>query len=131
MKMVTDKLYCVDFPAEHWDCCLTCDKFCSPNLAGKGGTHILHDLVTWKCSISYLHIFKKKPKLSSNGNRFFIIFFSLGLFMVQLYGEDVLLVGKTFFCLNTFQVSENYFVRKMFDLLQLLILQVKSQYLVY
>ena len=129
--MVTDKLYCVDLLAEHWDCCLTCDKFYSPNSAVKGGTHILHDLVTCKCSISYLHIFIKTPKLSSNGNRFFIIFFSHGLFMVQLYGEDILLVGKTFFCFNTFQVSENYFVRKMFDLPQLLILQVKSQYLVY
>ena len=45
--------------------------------------------------------------------------------MVEICREDILLIGKTFFCLNTFQFSENSFVRKMFDLLLLLILQLK------
>ena len=59
-----------------------------------------------------------------------MIFFLLSLFMVQMCGEDILLVRNTFFCLNKIQLSENSFVRKMFDLLQLLISLVQSQYLV-
>ena len=124
--MVTDKLYCVDLLAEPQDFWLTCDIIYSLNSTVKDGTHILR-----KCSICYFRIFIKKPKLSSNENRFVMIFFSLCLFMFQLCREYILLVGKTFFCLNTFQLSENSFVRKMFDLPQLLILLVKSQYMVY
>ena len=59
-----------------------------------------------------------------------MIIFLFGLFMVQMIHEDIQLIGKTFFCLNMFQLSENSFVRKMLDLPRLLILQVKSQYLV-
>ena len=46
-----------------------------------------------------------------------MIVFSLGLLIVQMCREDILLVGTTFFCLNTFQFSEN-------SLHQLLISQV-------
>ena len=51
--------------------------------------------------------------------------------MVQMRHEDIMLARKIFFHLNTFNLPENSFVSKMLDLLQLLILQVKSQYLVY
>ena len=60
-----------------------------------------------------------------------MIITSLGLFLIQRYCEDILLVGKTFLCLDIFQLFENSYVRKMFDLPQLLVSQVKSQYLVY
>ena len=60
--------------------------------------------------------------------RFLMIFFLQGLFMVQMCCEDILLVWKTFFCLSTFQLLENSFVRKMFDWPQSLISLVKSQY---
>ena len=60
-----------------------------------------------------------------------MIITSLGLFLIQIYCEDILLVGKTFLCLDISQLSENSYVRKMFDLPQLLVSQVKSQYLVY
>ena len=39
--------------------------------------------------------------------------------------EDILLVRKTFFCLNRFHLSENSFARKIFDWPQLLISRVK------
>ena len=58
------------------------------------------------------------------------LFFCFGLFMVQMCRENILLVGKML-CLNTFELSENYFVRKMFDLPPLLISKTKSQYLIY
>ena len=60
-----------------------------------------------------------------------MIFFLLRLFVVQVCCEDILLVQKIFFCLNTSQLPENYFLRKMFDWPQLLVSLVKSQYLVY
>ena len=62
----------------------------------------------------------------SSHNRLFMIFFLLGLFMVQICGEDILLVEKTFFFLNTFHLFEHSFVRKMFNYPHLLISQVKS-----
>ena len=49
-----------------------------------------------------------------------MIIFLLGLFMVQMCREDTLLVEKTF------QLSKNSLVRKIFDLPQILISQVKS-----
>ena len=74
----------------------------------KVGTHILHNLITCKCSIFYFHIYSyRSPNLSLNESRFFMIVFSLGLLIVQMCREDILLVGTTFFCLNTFQFSEN------------------------
>ena len=60
--MVTDKLYCVDLLAEFRECCLACNTLYSRNTTVKVGTHILHNLITCKCSISYFHIFVKKPK---------------------------------------------------------------------
>ena len=54
-----------------------------------------------------------------------MIMFSLGLFVVQMCREDTLLAEKTF------QLSKNSLVRKIFDLPQMLISQVKSYYLVY
>ena len=53
MKMVTDKLYCVDLLAKRQDYWLTCDTIYSPNSAVKDGTHILHNLFTFKFSVSY------------------------------------------------------------------------------
>ena len=44
--------------------------------------------------------------------------------MVQMCRGDILLAGKTFFCLNTFQLSEN-------SLPQLLILHIKSPSVIY
>ena len=49
-----------------------------------------------------------------------MIMFLLGLFMFQMCREDTLLVEKTF------QLSKNSLVRKIFDLPQMLISQVKS-----
>ena len=49
-----------------------------------------------------------------------MIMFLLGLFMVQMCHEDILLVEKTF------QLSKNSLVRKIFDLPQMLVSQVKS-----
>ena len=49
-----------------------------------------------------------------------MIMFLLGLFMVQMCREDTLLVEKTF------QLSKNSLVRKIFDLPQMLVSQVKS-----
>ena len=49
-----------------------------------------------------------------------MIIFSLGLFMVQMCREDTLLVEKTF------QLSKNSLVRKIFNLPQMLVSQVKS-----
>ena len=49
-----------------------------------------------------------------------MIIFSLGLFVVQMCREDTLLVKKTF------QLSKNSLVRKIFDLPQMLVSQVKS-----
>ena len=60
-----------------------------------------------------------------------MIIFLLGWFMVEMCHENILLVGKTFFCLDTFQLYENSLVRKMHDLPQLLFSQVKSQSVVY
>ena len=60
-----------------------------------------------------------------------MIITSLGLFLIQSYYEDILLVGKTFLCLDIFHLSENSYVRKMFNLPQLLVSKIKSQYLVY
>ena len=129
--MVTDKLYCVVLLAELWECWLTYDIIYFPNLTAKGGIHILHNFITCKCSISYVHIFIKKPKSPSNENSFVLIFFLLCLFMFQMCYEDIMLVGKTLLCLNTFQLSENSFVGEMFDLPHMLISLVKSQYIIY
>ena len=49
-----------------------------------------------------------------------MIISSLGLFMVQMFREDTVLVEKTF------QLSKNSLVRKIFVLPQTLISQVKS-----
>ena len=49
-----------------------------------------------------------------------MIIFSLGLFMVQMCCEDTLSVEKTF------QLSKNSLVRKVFNLPQMLVSQVKS-----
>ena len=49
--MVTGKLYCVNLLA---DCWLTCDTIYSPNSTVKSGAHILHNLITCKCSIVLL-----------------------------------------------------------------------------
>ena len=49
-----------------------------------------------------------------------MIISSLGLFMVQMCREDTVLVEKTF------QLSKNSLVRKIFDLPQMLVSQVKS-----
>ena len=85
--MVTDKIYCVDLLVELRDRWLTCYIIYSPDSTVKGGTHILHDLIFCKCNISYFYIFIKKPKLNlwSNEINFFISFFCLGLFMVQVW----------------------------------------------
>ena len=48
--------------------------------------------------------------------------------MVQMCCEDIMFVRKIFFLLNTFQLPENSFVRKMVGLPQLLISLVKSQF---
>ena len=100
----------------------------SPNLTTKGGTHILHNLITCKCSISFFYIFIKKSKSFIKWKQvfqdFFLAWFICGSNVLWRY----LLVEKTFF--YTFQLSENSFGRKMFDLPQLLISIVKSQYLV-
>ena len=103
-KMIIDKLYWVDIFAELRDCWLPCYAIYFPNLTVKGGAHILHNLNTCKCNIFYFHIFTKKPKSC----RFFMIFFLLVFFVSNL-------VKKTFFCLNTFQLSESSFVRKILD----------------
>ena len=51
---------------------------------------------------------------------FFMIIFSLGLFVVQMCREDTLLVEKTF------QLSKNYLLGTTFNFPQRLISQVKS-----
>ena len=53
MKTVTDKLYSADLLAKLQDYWLTCDTIYSPNWAFKAGTHILHNLFTFKFSVSY------------------------------------------------------------------------------
>ena len=88
--------YCVDLLDELWDCWLIYDIY-SLNSNVKGDSHILHNLIICKCSI----------------------IFSCLVYLWFKCVVKILLVGKTFFCLNTFQLSENSIVRKMFYLPQL------------
>ena len=69
--------------------------------------------------------------LDANFHVFHDYFLAWFIAMVQIRHEDIMLARKTFFHLNTFNLPEYSFVSKMLDLLQLLISQVKSQYLVY
>ena len=130
MKMVIDILYCVDLIDELRDCWLICDIIYSLNSTVKGGAHILHNLITCKYSISYFHIFIKRPKsfIKWNENMIMIIFhFMYGSIVLWRYS-----IGrKNFLLFKHVPIIWIFFVQKMLDLPQWSISQVKSRCLVY
>ena len=82
--MVTDKLYCVDLLVKLRKCGLTCNIIYSPNLTGKGGTYILHNLIANVAFLTSMSS-QRSSNLSSNENRFSMIIFLLWF----IYGSNV------------------------------------------